>query len=178
MTTQNMRKLRKQLAAIEKSIGKENEERNHFQKNSRWRTCMKRIIDQHFEVSTKQKVLRTKLENTLCQFLEAYCLNNLHLIIGLSGSRRSKESQDSLTLARRYRKFLLRQREAGHIDKLPKLDNPDVKRNVGRAMTREEIIKVLWKLNRPFRFIFYCMYKMGIRPREMAPMALGYDQVE
>lgn len=62
---------------------------------------------------------------------------------------------------------LLAAKEAGHIEKLPKFDNPDEARNVGRAMEEHEILRIIWAANRPFRFIFYTFWKMGCRPREI-----------
>ncbi len=58
-------------------------------------------------------------------------------------------------------------REEGHLEKLPKLDNPDAPANAGRALTEREVLSVLWHSRRPFRFIFYVFWKMGCRPREI-----------
>lgn len=58
-------------------------------------------------------------------------------------------------------------REDGHIQKLPKFDNPDEKQDVGRILTQGEILKIIWYSRRPFRFIFYTFWKMGCRPREI-----------
>lgn len=55
----------------------------------------------------------------------------------------------------------------GHIQKLPKLDNPDSIKDVGRVLEPKEVIKILWMSHKPFRFIFYVLWKMGCRPREV-----------
>lgn len=55
----------------------------------------------------------------------------------------------------------------GTLARVPKFDNPDAPRKVGRVLTDEEILSVLWSSYRPFRFIFYCMFRMGCRPREI-----------
>lgn len=55
----------------------------------------------------------------------------------------------------------------GHIEKMPKFDNPDAPKDVGRALEEAEILRILWSARRPFRFIFYTMWKMGCRPREI-----------
>lgn len=57
--------------------------------------------------------------------------------------------------------------EERHIDKLPTIDLPDEKREVGRTMERGEVIRILRKCQRPFRFIFYVFWKMACRPREI-----------
>lgn len=59
----------------------------------------------------------------------------------------------------------------GHLSKLTKLDNPDEKTSVGRVLEPGEIIRILRKLQRPFRFIFYVFWKMGCRPREILQWA-------
>lgn len=58
-------------------------------------------------------------------------------------------------------------RNDGHIEKLPKFENPDEPRNVGRALSEKEILSIIWHSARPFRFIFYTFYKLGCRPREI-----------
>jgi integrase len=59
-------------------------------------------------------------------------------------------------------------KEKGHIEKLPKLDNPDTPRNVGRVLQTREIMKILRHTKkRLFRFFFYTLWKMGCRPREI-----------
>lgn len=63
--------------------------------------------------------------------------------------------------------ILLAAKEQGHIDKAPKLDNPDEPKDAGRLLTDKEIVTILWYSNRPFRFIFYTLWKMGCRPREI-----------
>jgi integrase len=55
----------------------------------------------------------------------------------------------------------------GHIEKVPKLDNPDEPKNVGRVMEISEIISLIWRSQRPFRAIFFTFWKMGCRPREI-----------
>lgn len=55
----------------------------------------------------------------------------------------------------------------GHIKKKVRLKNPDEKRETGRWVTDQEVIKILWKARRPFRFVFYTFWKMGCRPREI-----------
>lgn len=63
--------------------------------------------------------------------------------------------------------ILIAAKEAGHLQKTPKLDNPDETLSVGRCLENEEIFKIIWHSRRPFRIIFYVLFKMGIRPREM-----------
>lgn len=55
----------------------------------------------------------------------------------------------------------------GHIQKLPKLDNPDEPHDVGRILDTKEILGIIWKSHRPFRFIFYVFWRLGCRPREI-----------
>lgn len=57
--------------------------------------------------------------------------------------------------------------DAGHLDKSPSFDNPDSVRNVGRALDDKEVLALVWRSRRPFRLIFYALYKTGIRPREL-----------
>ncbi len=63
--------------------------------------------------------------------------------------------------------ILIAAKEEGHISKTPKLDNPDESKNVGRCLEDKEILSILWHSKRPFRFIFYVLWKMGCRPREV-----------
>jgi len=63
--------------------------------------------------------------------------------------------------------ILLAAHERGLIDKKPKLDLPDAKMSVGRALEEKEILKIIWKSRRPFRVIFYAFWKMGCRPKEI-----------
>ncbi len=59
-------------------------------------------------------------------------------------------------------------KEAGHIEKLPKLDNPDAPRSVGRVLAVREVLSILKNTKkRLFRFFFYTLWKMGCRPREV-----------
>lgn len=58
-------------------------------------------------------------------------------------------------------------RSEGHIERMPKFDNPDIQRNTGRALEDKEIYAILRHSERPFRFIFYTFWKMGCRPREI-----------
>ena len=58
-------------------------------------------------------------------------------------------------------------KEAGHIEKLPKLDDPDEAKNTGKMLEEREIIQIIWAANRPFRLIFYAFFRMGCRPREI-----------
>lgn len=64
---------------------------------------------------------------------------------------------------------ILRASEAdGHIERLPKLDDPDAPRNVGRALDDFEVYKILRHTRRPyFRLFFYTLARMGCRPREI-----------
>lgn len=57
--------------------------------------------------------------------------------------------------------------KAGHLDKIPELDNPDEYEAVGRVLEDTEVMSILWKAPRPFRFIFYVFWRMGCRPREL-----------
>lgn len=58
-------------------------------------------------------------------------------------------------------------KKSGLIDTVPVFDSPDESRDVGRALEESEIIRLLWKSRRPFRFIFFCFFRMGCRPREI-----------
>jgi integrase len=55
----------------------------------------------------------------------------------------------------------------GHIQKLQKFDNPDEPHDVGRILSTQEILAIIWKSHRPFRFIFFTFWKLGCRPREI-----------
>jgi integrase len=59
-------------------------------------------------------------------------------------------------------------KERGLIERVPRIDNPDEKRNVGRVLTDRE---VWWLLRNTtykiFRLFFYTMFKQGFRPREI-----------
>lgn len=55
----------------------------------------------------------------------------------------------------------------GLIERMPKLDNPDVSQNVGRVLTDKEVLSIIWHSHRPFRFIFYAFWCLGCRPKEI-----------
>lgn len=55
----------------------------------------------------------------------------------------------------------------GHIERMPKFDNPDLPKDTGRLLEDKEILNIIWRSRRPFRFIFYTFWKMGCRPREI-----------
>lgn len=57
--------------------------------------------------------------------------------------------------------------DAGHISKMPKLDDPDIYEPVGRVVEDAEIFKILWASRKPFRFIFFTFWLMGNRPCEI-----------
>lgn len=57
--------------------------------------------------------------------------------------------------------------DRGLIQKLPKFDDPDVYEPVGRVVEDAEMIRIFRRSRRPFRFIFYCFWAMGNRPREI-----------
>ena len=59
-------------------------------------------------------------------------------------------------------------KEEGLLERVPKLDNPDEPKNVGRVLTDREVWLLLRNTtHRIFRLAFYTMYKMGCRPREI-----------
>lgn len=58
--------------------------------------------------------------------------------------------------------------DSGLIDKMPKIDNPDSPRNVGRALSDKEVWTILRNTkNKSFRFFFYVLFKTGCRPQEV-----------
>jgi integrase len=63
--------------------------------------------------------------------------------------------------------ILLAAKTDGCLDKSPRLENPDESRNVGRVLSDQEVLSILWKARRPFRVIFWTFWKMGCRPREI-----------
>ncbi len=70
--------------------------------------------------------------------------------------------------ARKYlAEILIAAREEGHIERTPRLDNPDSPSKVGRVLADQEILKLLWRCRRPFRLVFYAFWKTGCRPREI-----------
>lgn len=81
---------------------------------------------------------------------------------------RARQTLTSFFNARKALKEILRKAvDDGHIEKTPNLDNPDESHDVGRVLEGKEIIAILWRSRRPFRFIFYCFWKMGCRPSEI-----------
>lgn len=71
--------------------------------------------------------------------------------------------------ARKYlMEILIAAKEDGHVEKLPRLSNPDESRNVGRVLEDREILRILRHTKkRIFRFFFFVLWKMGCRPREI-----------
>lgn len=65
----------------------------------------------------------------------------------------------------------------GLIDRVPKLDNPDEPKNVGRVLTSWEVFRILKNTKKDlFRLFFYTMGKMGCRPREI--LRWEWDMIE
>lgn len=61
-----------------------------------------------------------------------------------------------------------RAKRFGIIENVPKLDNPDERRSVGRVLTDKEVWLILRNTTyRVFRVFFYTLYKQGCRPREI-----------
>lgn len=59
-------------------------------------------------------------------------------------------------------------REQGEIDRVPRLDNPDAPKKVGRVLENWEVWAILTNTTyRIFRLFFYAMFRMGCRPREI-----------
>lgn len=81
------------------------------------------------------------------------------------------EDESGLTKFFNSRKALMEilhaAKESGALEKVPSLDSPDEYENVGRVLETEEILRIIWRARRPFRFIFYTFWKMGCRPREI-----------
>lgn len=71
--------------------------------------------------------------------------------------------------ARKYLiEVLLAAKNDGHIERLPKFDNPDEPKNVGRALSDREVLAILRRTPiKLFRFFFYVLWKTGCRPREI-----------
>ena len=63
--------------------------------------------------------------------------------------------------------ILIAAKEDGQLERLPKLENPDIYEDVGRVLSDKEVERILWRCRRPFRLIFYVMWRMGCRPREI-----------
>lgn len=58
-------------------------------------------------------------------------------------------------------------KEAGLVSKVPRFDNPDEKRSVGRVLSKKEMWWLLRNTTyRLFRVFFYTLHKQGVRPRE------------
>ncbi len=86
--------------------------------------------------------------------------------------RASTERHKQITRFFNARKSLMEilhaAKEAGVIERVPRLDNPDERRSVGRVLTDKEIWLILRNTTYPiFRVFFYTLYKMGCRPREI-----------
>lgn len=62
---------------------------------------------------------------------------------------------------------LLAAKEQGLLQKVPKFENPDEPKDVGRVLEDKEVIAFLWHSRRPFRLMFYALWKTGVRPREV-----------
>lgn len=61
-----------------------------------------------------------------------------------------------------------RAHEDGLIDKIPKIDNPDEPKNVGRVVTEEEFELIQSNVTYPiFKLFFFTLRRMGCRPREI-----------
>lgn len=67
--------------------------------------------------------------------------------------------------------------EAGYIDRVPKFENPDEPRNVGRVVSEEEFERIQACMTYEiFRLFFFTLRRMGCRPREI--LRWEWDMVE
>lgn len=66
---------------------------------------------------------------------------------------------------------------SGLIDRVPKLDNPDEVRNVGRVVTEEEFERIQANVTHEiFKLFFFTLRRMGCRPREI--LRWEWDMIE
>lgn len=85
---------------------------------------------------------------------------------------RSRPKGSAITRFFNVRKYLieilLAAKEEGHIDRVPKIEIVDEPKSTGRTLSDKEIFSILRHTkNDQDRFFFYCLYKMGCRPREI-----------
>ncbi len=121
--------------------------------------------------SSTKKVFQNQVINHLIPAFRAVQIEHLTNICWLAWV--SAESQGS-EVPRFFnaRKCLIEILNAakndGHIQKVPKLDNPDAPKDVGRALKDSEIRSILKNTSSDmFRFFFFVLLKTGCRPREI-----------
>lgn len=98
-------------------------------------------------------------------------VNNTEFLYWVSDVRKSTDPK-KITLFFNARKYLtevlLAAKEDGLIERVPKFDNPDEPKDVGRALQDCEVLRILkFTKSRFYRFFFYVLWKMGCRPREV-----------
>lgn len=95
-------------------------------------------------------------------------VNNRAWLAWVNETRKSGRITRFFNARKTLTEILLAARDAGHIERKPKLDNPDAPKNVGRVLEDAEILRILrHTLDDQFRLIFYAFWKTGCRPREV-----------
>lgn len=128
--------------------------------------CLTKLENPTLRSSTK-RAFENQLKNHLIPAFGEMELEKITNAVWLKWVIKTKAITRFFNARKVLIEILTAAKEEGHLEKVPKFDNPDPPSNVGRSLEDREIIAILWRARRPFRFIFYAFWKMGCRPREI-----------
>ena len=179
MSDERILELQRQLAKVSETMSKISGERRA--------PTFGEFAQGYLESKIANPTLRDTTKRSFSQQVEGHLIptfgtlpidkiSNAEFLKWVIAKREEAESRPAgrgrLTRFFNARKYLIEilgaAKEAGHIERLPKLDNPDTPRNVGRVLQPREVLRILRHTKkRIFRFFFYVLWKMGCRPREV-----------
>lgn len=95
-------------------------------------------------------------------------LNNLVWIEWVKKTREAARTNRFFNARKCLMEILHAAMQDGHLERVPKIDNPDAVKKIGRVIEPREVWAILRNTTYPeFRLFFYVLYRMGCRPREI-----------
>lgn len=171
MSDEEIQKLRRQIAELSDGISKLAGEKvtptfgafaAEYLREKRMRP-LRESTKRLFEMQTRLHLVPALGELPIDKVTNATWLNLIEREQLKDGRRLTKFFNARKVLTEIIRAAL----DRGLITKLPKFDDPDVYEPVGRVVSDAEMIRLFRSASRPFKFIFYCFWAMGNRPREI-----------
>lgn len=170
MSDEQIKTLKRQIDQINKSISKMAGDTPKTLFKDIARKYLKTKSSSSWVRDSTKAVLKNEIENYLIPAFGEYALDEITNSIWLTwvNEVRKDSKRSQFFNARKVLVAILGwSRIEGLLDKVPQLEDTDVKREVGRSLSQKEVLTIIWHSNRPFRFIFYTFWKMGCRPREI-----------
>lgn len=167
----DIKDLQRQIAKLNESIGRLAGDQEAIQFETYAKACLEaKLLNPTLRASTKRSFQNQVTNHLVPAFgsLELGKITNPVFLKWVIEKRKSQPGFRFFNARKSLIEILNSAKSDGHLEKLPKLDNPDEPRNVGRVLEDAEVLKILKNTRqRIFRFFFYCLWKMGCRPREI-----------